>query len=380
MPPAPPSPTPAPTPQPPDAGTDIFASILRWCGRRVNAIIRVLLDTEGAEVALAELGWEGKPPVLPSQLIGRLDAEAKAGSDPQLKDAETFSEVLAAFGALEEAVTSANSELGPLAGAELMADFLDMVIAAYLKESTPPLWAILRALDLLVDDAAQLGHLGDLLTSPENYFTELGEELASDLTGPVGGPVYVEKYAAYSLVLAAVGGALAYLIRPIPNLGPRDWLDPHGHDTNAFGLDVLYGWTPASPDQLDPANPPSKNPYPHLMELLPRMLTVRADLQTGSSTTGSVGVHDKLGITFALVPPEHIPLVVTDGSGAFGLYVRLSGLAAIELPLAGKWQLTLTPSDTAAIEAFLVHGGPGGLRARSGHERLQGDDRARTPG
>ena len=54
------------------------------------------LDTEGASVALADLGWDAKPPSVPPELVARL----QSGTDPQLQETETFSEVLAAFGAL----------------------------------------------------------------------------------------------------------------------------------------------------------------------------------------------------------------------------------------------------------------------------------------
>ena len=43
-----------------------------------------------------------------------------------------------------------------------------MAIAASLREDAPALWAILRMLNLLVDDAAQLGNLGQLFTDPDD--------------------------------------------------------------------------------------------------------------------------------------------------------------------------------------------------------------------
>jgi uncharacterized protein DUF6603 len=347
------SPTPPATPPPDD--TDIFARLVGWLSRRVNDIIRIFLDTEGAGVALSDLGWEGKPPVVPPELITRLDA----GTDPNLQETETFSQVLVAFGALVEATVSANPELSPTAAAELLADFLDMAIATSLREDASAVWAVMRILDLLVDDAAQLGNLGQLFSDPDDYVVALGGRIAPSLTGEFGGPPYVQRYAGYSLLLAAAGIALAYLAKPSPNAGPDDWLDPHGHNVDAFSIDVLYGWTPVDPVQLDPTSP--LNPYPHLMEVLPRILTVRADFQRAQSSSLPAGFRQQADLTIALVPAEHIPLPDTSDAHRFGVFFRLAGLTTIEIPLANKWQLTVTSPDAAAAEWALVHGGPGGF-------------------
>lgn len=195
-----------PTPTPPNAGpgTDLLSRLAGWLGRRVNDIIRVFLDTEGAGVALADLGWDAKPPSVPPELVARL----QGGTDPQLQETETFSEVLAALGALVEATLLANDQLSATAAAELLADFLDMAIAASLREDAPALWAILRMLNLLVDDTAQLGNLGQLFTDPDNYVAGLANEIAPSLTGQFGGPPYVQHYAGYSLLLAAAAAGL----------------------------------------------------------------------------------------------------------------------------------------------------------------------------
>jgi hypothetical protein len=346
----------APTPQNDGTGTDLLSRLAGWLGRRVNDIIRIFLDTEGAGVALADLGWDAKPPTVPPDLVARL----QGGTDPQLQETETFSEVLAALGALVEATLSANDQLTATAAAELLADFLDMAIAASLREDAPALWAILRMLNLLVDDAAQLGNLGQLFTDPDDYVAGLGNEIAPSLTGQFGGPPYVQHYAGYSLLLAAAAAGLAFATKPFRPEGWHDWLDPHGHDVDAFGFDVLYGWTPASPDQLDPANP--ANPYPHLMELLPRILTIRTDFQRAQSSSLPAGFREKADLTMALVPPAHIPLPDSPGSHRFGVFIRLAGLTTIELPFPDNWQLTIeAPTTPDALEWLLVKGGPGGF-------------------
>jgi hypothetical protein len=333
---------------------DFFDAIANWLGERVNDIIRVFLDTEGASVALAELGWDAKPPTVPTELVARL----QAGTDDQLKEAETFSDVLVAFGAIIEATLSANPQLSGTAAAELAADFLDMAIATSLRQDNPELWTVLRILGLLADDGAQLGNLGQLFSHPGDYFVRLGEQLAPSFTGEFGGPSYVQRYAGYSLLLAAAGVALEYLLKslhlPSPTAGKSDWIDPHGHNVDAISVDVLYGWTPASPVQLDPTSP--LNPFRHLMELLPRMLTVRFDIQRQQSSSFPTGFRQKFDATVGLVPPDHIPL--PDSSGVF---MRIDGLTTIEIPVAEKWQLTIASPDAAAAEFGFGLAGAGGL-------------------
>lgn len=359
-----PTPPPDPTTSPPPAGTvtrkvdDFFTAIADWLGRRVNDIIKALLDTEGASAALSDLGWDVKVPTLPPALVARVET----GTDEQLEEAETFSEVLVAFGAIIEATLSANSQLSPTAGAELFADFLDMAIATWMRQERNWLWALLRILDLLADDTGpDLGHFGQLFSDPDTYIVGLGERLGErvlpGLTGEVGGPSYVQRYAGYSLVLAAAGALLEYFLEPRFNASPADWLDPHGHDVDATSVDVLYGWAPASPIELDPSNP--QNPYPALMEILPRTLTIRADIQRKHSSSFPAGFRQKFDLTVALVPPAHIPLPDPQGAHNFGVFLRLDGLTTFELPVGDKWQLTVTSPDAAAAEFAVVHGGPG---------------------
>jgi hypothetical protein len=338
----------------PDQSPDLLGQVTGWLSDRFDEIIRVLSDPDSAAAVLSELGWEGDAPVLPAQLLTRLDPPPPS-PDGSAQRAETLAELAVAFDALGEALlAAANTNASPVVVAELVADLFDIAMAADMKQTHPAVWALLRLLGLLDDDVFQLARVGDLVSNPGQY-----------LAIPEG-PAYARRYAAYSLLLAGVAGVIVYFLKPRPNDGNRDWLDPHGHDVNAFGIDVLYGWAPASPAQLDLSDP--ANPYPHLTEVLTRMLTLRVDLQ--GARKGMPGVHDKLDFTFALVPPEHMPAAGNDQAhpGGFGLYIRMSGLAELEFPLGRGWQLSLTSPGSPAAEALVVagQGGAGFVRGTSG--------------
>ena len=338
----------------PDQSPDLLGQITGWLGDRFDEIIRVLSDPDSAAAVLSELGWEGNAPTMPAQLLARVDATQQPGTDSGSQTAETLAEFVIAFDALAEALLAADNSVGPVVVAELVADLFDIAMAADMKQNHPAVWALLRLLGLLDDDVVQLARVGDLVSNPGQYIA-IPE-----------GPGYAQRYAAYSLLLAAVAGVIMFFVKPTPNDGNRDWLDPHGHDVNAFGIDVLYGWAPADPAQLDLSDP--ANPYPHLMEVLTRMLTLRIDLQAAGK--GMPGIHDKIDFTFALVPPEHMPAAGADPAhpGAFGLYVRMSGVAELELPLGRGWQLSLTSPGTPAVEALIVagQGGASFVRGTSG--------------
>jgi hypothetical protein len=326
----------------PDQNPDLLGQITGWLIDRFDEIVRVLSDPDSATAVLSELGWEGNAPTMPAQLLARVDSTPLSGTDGSSPTAETLAELVVAFDALAEALLAADNNVGPVVVGELVADLFDIAMAADMKQKYPAMWALLRLLGLLDDDFFQLARVGDLVSNPGQYIA-IPE-----------GPGYAQRYAAYSLLLATVAGVIMFFVKPTPNDGNKDWLDPHGHNVNAFGIDVLYGWAPASPAQLDLSDP--ANPYPHLMEVLTRMLTLRVDVQAAKE--GMPGIHDKIDFTFALVPPEHIPAVADDPAhpDAFGLYVRMSGLVELELPLGRGWQLSLTSPGTPAVETLVVVG------------------------
>jgi hypothetical protein len=330
-----------PTPTPPDP-PDLLEQLAGWLGDGVSTLIRELADPDAAATLLGELEWQGNLP-----------------TPPAAPDGQTLAEIALAFGALADALLAADNSIDATTAAELVADAIELILAWRMRQDHPAIWASLRAFEVLLDDRPQLANLGELFSHPKQYFAALPTGIAPSFTGQFGGPPYVQEYAGYSLILGVIGGLLAYFARPIPNLGPRDWLDPHGHDVNAFGLDVLYGWAPASLDELDPTSP--HNPQPHLLELLPRMLTIRADLQSASTSAVPAGVHDVFDLTLALVPKEHFARADAAAGAEWGLYARLSGLVELDFPLGDKWQLSVKPSEPAAIEALLVDDSRGGF-------------------
>ncbi len=310
-----------------DATQDILQSLSTWLGSVLNDILRVLADAEGGQLLLAEHGWEGGAPVLPASLLGRLDEQAQAGSDPSVAKAESFAEVLVALTALGDAVVAAS---GPgatgVSGLELVADLLDVSMSMRVREDHPALWAVLRLLELASDDGAQLANLGDLVGDTQRY-----------LAGLVSGPGYAQTFQDYSAaILGGIGVGLAFL----PSVGT------HGHDKTSLRSEVLYGWAPAGPED-----------HPHLAPLLARTLTWRLDGQV-ASTPSTPAVEEILDLTVVLVPAEH-------NHGSWGVFLRLSGATAITIPFGRKtadhdatgWQLTIASTDGVALELLLATNG-----------------------
>ncbi len=321
------------SPPPDQNSTDILTRLSTWLGSVLNDILRLLADAEGGQLLLAEQGWNAGAPVLPAQLLSRLDQQTQSGSDASVQAAESFAEVLIALAAFTEALVNVpNSQASGVTALELVADVLDATMALRVREDYPVVWAVLRLLNLIADDGAQLANLSDLVGDARRY-----------LSGLVTGPGYAQAWQDYSTaILGSVGTALTF-IPPIPRHGSHD---PHGHDTTSFRSEVLYGWTPAGPGD-----------HPHLMELLERTMTWRLDAQVASSPN-TPAAEEVVDLTFALVPHEH-------NQGSWGLFLRLSGATAITIPLGAKkadgtptgWQLAITSTDGVALVAlFGDHG------------------------
>lgn len=290
----------------------LLSKLSTWFGTILNDIMRLLADPEGGQLMLAEQGWGAGAPVLSAALLGRLDQESKAGTDPSIQAEESFAEVLVALAAFIEALQNVpNAEASLVTAAELVADLLDAVMMLRMREDHPALWAVLRLLELIDDDGAQLANLSDLVSDSRKY-----------LSGLITGPGYAQAMQDWSTVIfGAIGTALTF-IPPIPRHGSHD---PHGHDQTSFRSEVLYGWTPASPQD-----------HPNLMEILGRTLTWRLDAQAASqpgtdTTSAAPAGEEVVDLTFALVPSEH-------NQGSAGLFLRLSGATTISIPLGHKSQ------------------------------------------
>jgi hypothetical protein len=320
-------------PPPPDPGSlSVLDRLATWLGSVLNDIMRLLADPEGGQLLLTEQGWGGGAPVLPAQLLARLDQQSQAGTDPGIQAEESFAEVLIALAAFTEALVEVpDGQASGVTALELVADVLDAVMFLRMREDHPALWGILRMLELIDDDGAQLANLSDLVGDSHRY-----------LTGLVSGPGYAQTFQDYSAaIFGSIGTGLAF-IPPVPRHGSHD---PHGHDQTSFRSEVLYGWTPASAQD-----------HPNLMEVLGRTLTWRLDGQVASGS-GSPGAEEIIDLTFALVPAEH-------NQGSWGLFFRLAGATAITIPLGQKkpdgtptgWQLTVASTDGVALFALFSGG------------------------
>lgn len=69
-------------PTPNSDSLSVLSRLSTWLGSVLNDIMRLLADPEGGQLLLAEHGWGGGAPVLPAQLLARLDQEAQAGAIP----------------------------------------------------------------------------------------------------------------------------------------------------------------------------------------------------------------------------------------------------------------------------------------------------------
>jgi hypothetical protein len=310
---------------PPAANPDsmgLVSKLSTWLGTILNDIMRLLADPEGGQLMLAEQGWGAGAPVLSAALLGRLDQESQAGTDPSIRAEESFAEVLIALAAFIEALENVpDAQASLVTAAELVADLLDAVMMLRMREDHPALWAVLRLLELIDDDGAQLANLSDLVGDSRKY-----------LSGLVTGPGYAQQTQDLSAAtFGAAGELISWFIGPIPRHGSQD---PHGHDTTSFRSEVLYGWTPASPQD-----------HPNLMEILGRVLTWRLDAQAASqpgtdTTSATPAAEEVVDLTFAWVPEAH-------NQGSKGLFMRLSGATTISIPLGHKSQAQ-DPASTAA--------------------------------
>jgi hypothetical protein len=323
-------------------GPDLLTSLANWVGSVLNDILRLMTDAEGGPQALAELGWTGSTPTLPAGLLSRLDQAAQGGTDPSTRAAEQFGELLLALGAFGDAmVASASPDASAATALELVADALDLAMLSRLKRDHPGVWSVLRLLELVTDDAAQLANLGDLVGDTRRY-----------LSGLVQGPGYAQAFNDYSAaILGSVGTGLTFL----PSKGT------HGHDVDSFRSEVLYGWTTAGPTD-----------HPNLAQILTRTMTWRLD-KTSASTADAPGSEETVDLTVALVPAEH-------NQGSWGVFVRLAGATALEIPLGGThanpsgWQLTIASTDAVPVEMLFADNGfvrfaSGGFKASVAVER-----------
>lgn len=321
------------TPTPPadssGSGADILASLSTWLGSVLNDILQVLADAEGGPAMLAEFGWTGDTPVLPSSLLGRLDQGAQ-GAAPGAQSAESFASVVLAVAALQDALEAAKGDMDLASALEVLADILDVTMMLRLRRAHPVIWAILRLLSLLSDDTAQLTNLSNLISDTQQY-----------LLGLTSSSGYAQEYQDWSTaILGAIGVALGF----IPASGE------HGPNKTSFRSEVLYGWTAASPED-----------HPNLVELLSRTLTWRLDAQLFDASK-SLGTEEIVDLTFTLVPPEH-------NQEFWGLFFRLSGATTLTIPLGRReiqpdgsthytgWQLAITSTDGVALEMLLAKNG-----------------------
>jgi hypothetical protein len=316
-----------------DVGQDVLLQLSTWLGSILDDLLRLMADAEAGPAVMAELGWEGTLPVLPAQLLSRIDDQAQGGAGTRTREAEEFGEVLLALGAFGDAlVAAASAESSGVSAAELIADFLDIVIAGRMRREHPVVWSTLRLLNLLNDDGAQLANLANLVGDARTY-----------LSGLVQGPGYAQAFADYS---AAILGALGTATTFLPAKGR------HGHDATSFRAEALYGWEPAGPDD-----------HPNLMQILGRTLTVRLDGQV-ASTSSTPAAEEVIDLTLTLVPQEH-------NNGSWGLFVRVAGATAFSIPLGRPkppdpitheptptgWQLTIAATDGVAVEMLFGDGG-----------------------
>jgi hypothetical protein len=330
-------------PPPNPDSLSVLSRLSTWLGSVLNDIMRLLADPEGGQLLLAEHGWGGGAPVLPAQLLARLDQQSQAGSDPSVQAEESFAAVLIALAAFTEALVEVpDGQASGVTALELVGDVLDAAMYLRMREDHPAVWAVLRMLELIDDDGAQLANLSDLVGDTHKY-----------LSGLVSGPGYAQSFQDYSAaIFGSVGTGLSF-IPAIPKHGSHD---PHGHDQTSFRSEVLYGWAPAGPAD-----------HPNLMQVLGRTLTWRLDAQLASApatggASGNPGIEEIVDLTFALVPAEH-------NQGSWGLFFRLAGATSFTIPLGAKkpdgtptgWQLAVSSTDGVALFA-LFSGAHGFLR------------------
>jgi hypothetical protein len=77
-------------PQPNPDSMGLLSKLSTWLGTILNDVMRLLADPEGGQLMLAEQGWGAGAPVLPAALLGRLDQESQAGTDPSIQAEESF--------------------------------------------------------------------------------------------------------------------------------------------------------------------------------------------------------------------------------------------------------------------------------------------------
>jgi hypothetical protein len=319
---------------PPDP--NVLHQMATWLGQVLTDAIALLADAEAGPVLLAEHGWTAVAPAIPAQLLARVPPPSwQSGQSPPSTSGETFTEVLIAVAALAEAFATVPSAPGSAAvsALEVVADILDTVVLLRLRADHPKLWAWLRLLTLVDDDAAQLAALSDLLGDTEKY-----------LSGLVIGPSYEQRMQDWSAVLLGGAGLGVAMLPPIPRHGSHD---PHGPDQTSFRSEALYGWSPASAQD-----------HPNLMTVLGRLLTWRLDAQV-ASTTSTPAAEQTADLTVALVPRQH-------NAGIPGFFARIAGATSVTIPL-GKppasstdppgWQFTLSSTDGGALYILMAQNG-----------------------
>ena len=119
---------PPPAPNPDSMG--LVSKLSTWLGTILNDIMRMLADPEGGQLMLAEQGWGAGAPVLSAALLGRLDQESQAGTDPSIQAEESFAEVLIALAAFIEALENVPDAQASLVTAASLA------IACYIQPAS----------------------------------------------------------------------------------------------------------------------------------------------------------------------------------------------------------------------------------------------------
>ena len=218
-------------------------------------------------------------PTLPADLLSRIPSGAGGStSSAQAQEVETFAEVVLAIAALGEAMVAAGTSGSGsttqevVSGLEVIADMFDLVAAGRMRREHPAVWAVLRLLNLITDDVAQLANLGNLVGDTHHY-----------LTGLVTGPGYAQTFQDYSAaILASLGTALSFL--------PRGSA-PTTHDRPV-----------SAPRCFTAGHRVAHRPPRNLAQILGRTLTWRLD----SGGQPGVGAGHRRDVdSVALVPPEH---------------------------------------------------------------------------
>ena len=296
--------------------TDVLLNLLRWCGSIVTDIAGLLADEEAGPIVLAELGFSGAVPnadafdqtVHALQSINTSAAADSTSTGTSSSDSTTvamieeFGQITLAAAMLIDAIAGTADRGGDpwREAARIVADLIDLTVTARMRQEHPAIWAVLRALSIITDDAVSIANIGNLLTDARTYL--------SGLVDNTGG--FEQEWQDYStLVLAPVAAVFAL----IPTFG---WLDRYP------GLHVFssFGW-----------NPPPGDSHPHISTLLQRAATIELDVTQAPSEDDPAAADlpttgETVTLTFLLVPEEH-------NSGSWGLYLRIGGSLQVSVPI-----------------------------------------------